>query len=75
LPRRRYRFLPGRENDTVDCFAFYRDKSGRPSCDALTDIYCMKSPEPCVFFATPQGAAKARRRAEILRLMQTAKKR
>jgi hypothetical protein len=65
MPRRKYYFLPGREDETVDCFAYHRTKAGKPACRALTDIYCLKTNEPCVFRATPEDAAEAQRLAAI----------
>lgn len=66
MPRHVYRFLPGRENTEVNCFAFYRSKTGKPMCRALSDIYCLKEYKQCAFFATPSQAAKSAKRAELL---------
>ncbi len=63
MPRRKPTILPGRENVRVNCFAFYIDKSGKPACRALTDVYCLKERTPCPFFATPARAATARKKA------------
>ncbi|MDR2502738.1 MAG: hypothetical protein LBC78_05770 [Oscillospiraceae bacterium] len=75
MPRKKYRFIPGRENDDVDCFAFYRTKNGKPACNALTDVFCLKSSVKCSFYATPRQAELSRRRAEILRLVRQNSKR
>jgi|GEM_PF-774325 len=63
MPRRVYKFLSGREKMEVDCFAYYRNKAGRPCCHALTDIYCLKDYAPCAFRATPYQARIAREKA------------
>ena len=67
MPRHVYKFLPGRENDEVNCFAYYRSKSGKPMCRALSDIYCLKEYAPCAFFATPHQAALSAKKSEALR--------
>lgn len=64
MPRRKYNFLPGREDAEVNCFAYYRKGDGTPACRALADIYCLKERAPCTFFATPRHARLARERAE-----------
>lgn len=74
MPRHIYGFLPGREDEEVNCFAYYRTKSGKPACRALSDIYCLKQYAPCSFFATPQKAAMASKRAEALRNAELGKK-
>ncbi|MDR0838840.1 MAG: hypothetical protein LBN99_04270 [Oscillospiraceae bacterium] len=58
MPRRKYKFLPGLENAEVNCFAYYRTKSGKPACRALSDIYCLKERTPCAFRAPPSAAKK-----------------
>ena len=63
MPRRKLYFMPGRENEIVDCFAFRLTKGGRPECTALTDIYCLKSPDPCPFRVNPAEAEAARKKA------------
>jgi hypothetical protein len=73
VPRHIYDYLPGRGDETVNCFAYYRDKRGKPACDALTDIYCLKLKGKCAFFATPEAADLARRRTEIIRQIQKQK--
>ena len=67
MPRHVYKFLPGREDTEVNCFAYYRTKNGKPACRALSDIYCLKEYAPCAFFATPHQAAKSAKRAAVLR--------
>jgi hypothetical protein len=67
VPRRKFRLIPGRENKDVNCFAFFRTKSGKPCCDALSDIYCLKEYKPCAFFATPLEARRAAARAAARR--------
>ncbi len=63
MPRRKLTILPGRESMRPNCFAFYIDKSGKPACRALSDVYCLKERLPCPFQATPAAAARARKRA------------
>ena len=63
MPRHVYRFLPGREDAEVNCFAYYRTKAGKPACRALSDIYCLKEYATCAFFSTPQQAAMAAKNA------------
>lgn len=65
MPRKKLVFLPGKEKLAVDCFAFYTDKSGKPKCKALQDIYCLKEHTPCPFKATPQEAARSNLKARI----------
>ncbi|MDR3278835.1 MAG: hypothetical protein LBT12_08675 [Oscillospiraceae bacterium] len=67
MPRKKYSFLPGREDANVNCFAYGRTKSGEPACSALTDIFCLKEYAPCAFFATPAQASAARRRSAFYR--------
>jgi hypothetical protein len=62
MPRKKLEILPGRENRRQNCFAFYIDKSGAPSCRALDDVYCLKETTPCSFRKTPEAAAEARRK-------------
>ena len=63
MPRRTLKFRPGAETCTVNCFAFYVNKGGKPSCAALQDIYCLKEDVPCTFKAAPAVAAAARARS------------
>ena len=63
MPRHVYKFLPGRENAEVNCFAYYRNKKGTPCCRALSDIYCLKEYAPCAFRATPYQARRAAEKA------------
>jgi hypothetical protein len=64
MPRRKLRLIPERANKDVNCFAFFRTKSGRPCCNALTDVYCLKEYTPCAFFATPLDAKRAAAKAK-----------
>ncbi|MDR3310947.1 MAG: hypothetical protein LBS90_06325 [Oscillospiraceae bacterium] len=59
MPRKKYYFLPGRENARVDCFAFHLDSKGRPACHALSDIFCLKTRGGCSFYAKPRDARSA----------------
>ncbi|MDR0916623.1 MAG: hypothetical protein LBN02_05480 [Oscillospiraceae bacterium] len=59
MPRHKYTFIEGRENNTVNCFAYYRDKRGVPSCHALNEIYCLKDRTPCAFYCPPHNARTA----------------
>jgi hypothetical protein len=61
------------EDVEVNCFAFCRAKSGKPKCSALDDIYCLKSTDKCAFFATPESAARARLRSDLLRASRSIK--
>lgn len=63
MPRRKYSLLPEHENKEINCFAFYLNRAGQPSCRALNEIYCLKDLVPCAFFATPRQAAQSAERA------------
>jgi hypothetical protein len=67
MPRKIPPFLPGVEDTDVNCFAFSRTRSGRSTCSALDDVYCLKSDKPCAFFATPTDAECARLQSDLLR--------
>ena len=57
MPRRKLLIISGRENENVDCVSFYRDRSEKPGCHALNDVYCLKETRLCSFKKTVSGGS------------------
>jgi hypothetical protein len=64
MPRKKLTIPQVKAANQPNCVAFYTSNSGKPSCRALNDVYCLKDKSrPCPFRATPAAAARARQKA------------
>jgi hypothetical protein len=64
MPRKKLTIPQVRAANQPNCFAYFTDSSGKPSCHALNDVYCLKDKSrPCPFRKTPAAAARARQKA------------